>query len=174
MAIIFYNIRNKERRVAQTEPMIAAMFNSSDKGMNANQGQDFGWRLAPEVVVQLRRLKADYPALQSIASRMKKDVQELSDTDLLMHISSLTSVENAPVAMDSDFDDEYLTLVREHERKLNEKLKQSKEDFKRLNPDQDEKSLEEPQVPEDPENPEDLGKAPELEKADKKSTSQKK
>lgn len=98
--------------MANTEPMISAMFNSGDLGPNANHGQDFGWRLAPEVVLQMRRIKKDQDILEKIASRMKKLFEELTDTDVLMYISSQTSVEEAPVGMEDDFEDEYNAEIK--------------------------------------------------------------
>lgn len=121
MAIKFLNIRSKEVRVAETEPLIAALYNSSDKGPNANNGQDFGWRLAPEVVVEIRRIKSDPNRIQEIANRFRKPYDEVGETDILKFISDLTSVESAPVAKNGDYDDadyesDYHAKIAELER----------------------------------------------------------
>lgn len=116
MAIKFLNIRSKEVRVAETEPQISALWASSDHSPNITQGQDFGWRLAPEVVVQMRRIKEDFNLLLQIANRFKKNVDELNDPDILMHISMTTDAEHAPVATQEDYTDEYNEEIRRIER----------------------------------------------------------
>lgn len=115
--IKFFNIRSKEVLEADTEPKIAALWGSSDRGPNANVGQDFGWRLAPAVVVELRQIKGDIDILDRIARRIKKSTEELTEPDLIDYISSKTSPENAPVAFDEDYSDEYNDEIRRLENK---------------------------------------------------------
>lgn len=112
MAIKFFNIRSKEIRVAETEPMIAAMYNSSDRSPNAMYGQDFGWRLAPEVVVELKRIRKSEEAMQKIATWKKKSIEDLNEIDLLDFMSAKTAVENAPVAVEGDYEDQYLADIK--------------------------------------------------------------
>lgn len=112
MAIKFLNIRSGEVRVAETEPHIAAMWASSDHSPNITQGQDFGWRMAPEVVVEMKRIKQDYPTLLQIAQRINKNVDELQESDILMYISAQSTPESAPVAQVADYQDDYDLEVR--------------------------------------------------------------
>lgn len=112
MAITFYNIRSREVRVAESEPMIAAMWGSSDRGPNAQYGQDFGWRLAPEVVVRMKRLRQDPETIERIARRYKKAEEDLTETDFLQYISEQTPVDDAPVAQEGDYEDEYMAEIR--------------------------------------------------------------
>lgn len=128
MAIKFYNIKSKETRVAVTEPMISAMWASSDRGPNAHQGQDFGWRLAPEVVVELRRIKRNQGILQTIAIRFKKPVEELKENDILKYISDRTKSEDAPVAQEGDYEDDYLNEIRRLDRAAKKEEQSSSED----------------------------------------------
>lgn len=110
--IKYFSIRTGETRDADTEPKIAALYNSSDLGVNARQGQDFGWRLAPEIVIQMRRIKEDYPKLMQIAQQFSKNVDELNDPDILHYISLQTSPEAAPIARQDDYQDVYDQEVR--------------------------------------------------------------
>ena len=48
--ISFFSIRTGETHYGKLEPTIAAYLNSSDLGINASRGQDYGWRLSPEWV----------------------------------------------------------------------------------------------------------------------------
>lgn len=112
MAIKFFNIRSKEVQVAESEPHIAAMWNSSDHSPNVTQGQDFGWRLAPEVLVQMREISNDPDLVEKIARRINKSMDEVTEPDVLMYISSQTDPARAPVATIGDYQDEYDEEVR--------------------------------------------------------------
>lgn len=112
MAIAFFNIRSKETVVAETEPQISALWASSDRSPNITQGQDFGWRLAPAVVVQMKQIKQDYSKLQEIANRARISVEEVDEKAILEYISAHTGTEQAPVADDADYSDEYNDDIR--------------------------------------------------------------
>lgn len=116
MALKFYNIRSKETRVADTEPMIAAMWSSSDRSPNASEGQDFGWRLAPEVVVQMKRIKRDNQMLLDLAKRYNVMSDAVDEKLILQYISDQTDSADAPVADDLDYTDEYNDEIRRLER----------------------------------------------------------
>lgn len=107
MALKFLNIRSKEIRVAESAEMIAALWSSSDRGPNANQGQDFGWRLAPEVVVELRRISRNPALIQEIAVRYRKPLEDVGEKEILKYISDKTRASEAPVAQEGDYEDEY-------------------------------------------------------------------
>lgn len=112
MAIRFVNIRSNEQRVAETEPQIAALWASSDHSPNITQGQDFGWRLAPAVVVEMKKMKQDIDVLERIAKRFNKALEDLTEIDLLHWISNRTRLEQAPVAEVNDYQDDYDMQVR--------------------------------------------------------------
>ena len=112
MALKFYNIRSRETRVAETEPMIAALWASSDRSPNASQGQDFGWRLAPEVVVELKRIRSNPRSMQDIAVKYNLPMEAITETDILQYISDRTSASEAPVAQEGDYEDEYRQQIR--------------------------------------------------------------
>jgi hypothetical protein len=112
MPIAFFNIRSKETVTAETEPQISALWASSDRSPNITQGQDFGWRLAPAVVVEMKRIKQDYARLQEIASRYRISVEDIDEKAILQYISDTTTREAAPVADDTDYSDEYNDEIR--------------------------------------------------------------
>lgn len=128
MAIKYTNIKNGETRVAESEPMIAAMHNSSDLGPNAQHGQDFGWRLAPEVVVSLNRIKYDNQLKLEIASRQGVTFDEVDDKAILRYISDITDPENIPEVKEGDYRDAYSNAIRKLEEK--EKARIAKEEKK--------------------------------------------
>lgn len=114
--IKFFNIKSKEVRVAETEPQIAALWASSDHSPNITQGQDFGWRLAPEVVVQMKKIKQDYDQLANIARRISKNVDEVTEPDILDYISRTNEAAQTAVASDEDYADEYNEEIRRLEK----------------------------------------------------------
>ena len=110
--IRFFNIRSKEVRVAETEPQIAALWSSSDHSPNITQGQDFGWRLAPEVVVEMKRIKQDPEIIEKIAKRISKNTDEITEPDILHYISATNRAAQDAVAKDEDYSDEYNEEIR--------------------------------------------------------------
>lgn len=111
MAIKFLNIRTKEVRVARTEPQISAMWASSDRSPNITQGQDFGWRLAPEVVIEMEDIKKDISMIQRIAAIQGRPMEDIGEKEILAYISSQTTESQAPVADESDYEDDYRTAI---------------------------------------------------------------
>lgn len=57
--IKFFSIRTGETHFGKLEPTISAYINSSDLGINASRGQDYGWRLHPEWVKKIRDFRKD-------------------------------------------------------------------------------------------------------------------
>lgn len=112
MPLNWVNIRSGLKAVAETEPQIAALWSSSDHSPNITQGQDFGWRLAPEVVVEMKKIKQDLPMLERIAARFKKALEDLNEIDILHYISNKTTLEAAPEVDVADFQDDYDRQIR--------------------------------------------------------------
>lgn len=116
MSLKFLNIHTKEVLVAEGEPMIAALWASSDRSPNLMQGQDFGWRFAPEVVVELRRIKRDRAAMKDVAATFDIPLEDIKEPDILQYISRQIDAENAPVAEVGDYTDSYLADIQRLER----------------------------------------------------------
>lgn len=112
MAVKFFNIRSGETRTAESEPHITAMWASSDRSPNVTQGQDFGWRLAPEIVVEMKRIKQDSNLLLIVANRFNKNLEDVGEPDILAYLSARTTPENAPVATGEDYQDVYDNEIR--------------------------------------------------------------
>jgi hypothetical protein len=112
MAIKWFNIRSREVAVAETEPQITAMWASSDHSPNITQGQDFGWRLAPEVVVEMKRIKQDEERLMFIAKKYNRPLEDVGEPEILQYISDKTAAANAPIAQEGDYTDEYAAEIR--------------------------------------------------------------
>lgn len=87
MAIKFFNIRSGEQRTAETEPQIAALWSSSDRSPNISQGQDFGWRLAAETVVEVERIQSNPKEIEGIAIHFGLIPDSVGESDILAYIS---------------------------------------------------------------------------------------
>lgn len=85
--IAFFNIRTGEKRVADTEPMLSALFNSSNLHVNAMVGQDFGWRLAPETIKQINDIKRNPMTMNQIAMQFMLPLDNVGDTAILQWIA---------------------------------------------------------------------------------------
>lgn len=118
MPLKWINIRSGLKTVAETEPQISALWSSSDHSPNITQGQDMGWRLAPEVVVEMKKIKQDLPTLERIAARFGKSVDDLNEPDILTYISNKTTLDAAPQPDANDFEDSYDAEIRALEGKV--------------------------------------------------------
>jgi hypothetical protein len=85
--IAFFSIKTGETMYARLEPTIAAFINSSDMGINASRGQDYGWRLDPEWVKKIRAFRNDEDAMDRLAAKLRlEDGQSPSTTQILYYI----------------------------------------------------------------------------------------
>jgi hypothetical protein len=85
--IAFFSVKTGETFYCKLEPTIQAMINSSDMGINASRGQDFGWRLAPEWVKKVRDFRNDETKVDSLAARLRlEDGVSPSTTQILYYI----------------------------------------------------------------------------------------
>ena len=107
----FFNIKSGETLYARLEPQIQALINSSDMGTNASRGQDFGWRLAPEWVLAIRKFRANEAKMTLLASKV--DGQAPTDTHVLYAIygEQLRKYEQNLADNEKPFEDEYLANI---------------------------------------------------------------
>lgn len=93
--IKFENIRTKEVVIftGEEEPNMrnahmAAYLNSSDMGPNAGvRGQDFGWRLAPEVIAEMEEVRNDFELLDRISRRVGIGLDDIRDFHILAFVA---------------------------------------------------------------------------------------
>lgn len=123
--IKFFNVNNQETRTAETEPMLSAFWNSSDRGPNASRGQDFGWRLAAETVVELNRIKKDPTIRSQIAQNALMAPDEVDDVLFIKYISDQggdsTGMTVTKDAFAKQYEDEIRKLERFAEQELAER-----------------------------------------------------
>lgn len=81
----FFNVRGGETVFAETEPMIAAFFNSSDLNPNGLV-QDYGWRIHPKMVKRIRDIEDDEDIMEKIAKKLEIPLENVATYHILMHI----------------------------------------------------------------------------------------
>jgi len=68
--VAFYSVKSDETRHAISGAQIQAYLNSSDMGINASHGQNFGWRLAPEWVQKVKEFRKDEAKMERLSAKI--------------------------------------------------------------------------------------------------------
>ena len=83
----FYNINTNESVTLELQPQIAAFINSSNLGVNASRGMDKGWRIAPELAVEVEDFQADLEKMRKLSDRISVPIEGITVPDILFFIS---------------------------------------------------------------------------------------
>lgn len=103
--ISFYNVASGEEIQLDDPAMIAAFVNSSNMGKNSNAGQDFKWRISPELMAKVDEYSVDTTKLEEISKRLGVPFDALDVTHILSQIAheenvlkqaQARAVENSP------------------------------------------------------------------------------
>lgn len=94
MAVKFFSVRSGEVKLADTEPMIAAFFNSSDLNPNGIV-QDYGWRIHPNMVKRIKALEEDEEFIEKLADKLQIPVENVATYHILKYISDKDDREQA-------------------------------------------------------------------------------
>lgn len=105
--IAFFSVKGGETHYCKLEPQIAAYINSSDMGINASRGQDFGWRLAPDWVKRVKLFRRDPMQMSILASR--NNGQKPTTVQILYHLygEELRAYEEQVEENENPFEDQY-------------------------------------------------------------------
>lgn len=87
MSVKFFNINTNETVTLDLQPQIAAFINSSDLGINATRGMDKGWRIAPELVVEVEEFRRDIDKMRKLSDRTSVPVEGITIPDILFFLS---------------------------------------------------------------------------------------
>lgn len=83
----FYSIRTGETHYCKLGATISAYINSSDMGVNASRGQDYGWRLGAEWVKRVRAFRRDEDKMDTLAAKLRlEDGVSPTTTQILYYI----------------------------------------------------------------------------------------
>lgn len=67
--IPFFSVKSGDTHYARSSAQIQAYINSSDMGINASRGQDFGWRLAADWVKKVKAYRKDISKLERLSEK---------------------------------------------------------------------------------------------------------
>lgn len=107
----FFNIKTGETHYARLEPQIQAFINSSNMGINASRGQDFGWRLHPEwdrKVKAFRRNETKMDRLQDKNGDKKVTVAQIL---YAVYGSELRAARERAEDNENPYEEEYLQEI---------------------------------------------------------------
>lgn len=103
MAIKFENIDNgqtlaidQESEGAYYGAKLSAVINSSNLSINADRGQDYGWRLDPEQQALIEEWEQDGQMIDRVANHFKTPVDSLSHTEFLQYLVYTQSLGTSP------------------------------------------------------------------------------
>lgn len=106
--IIFENIETGETIGVKledeghySEAKISALINSSNLGINAARGQDFGWRLGAEHQATLEQWKEDAEMVEKVSRHTSVAVDDLTDAHFLQYMLYVEASENNPKVLES-------------------------------------------------------------------------
>lgn len=109
--IAFFSVKTGETRYARLEAQIQAYLNSSDIGINASRGQDFGWRLAPDWVKAVKDFRRNEVKMETLSTR--NGGQKVTTVQILYAIygEQLRAAEERAEEGESPFEEEYLQNI---------------------------------------------------------------
>ena len=137
--ITFENIKTGEKVTfsGDQDPMarqahMAAYLNSSNLSPNALKGQDFGWRLAPEIVAKMDEVKSDPQTLDMLARRIGVSIDDVRDFHILNYVAEQDFAADAVAARakadETAFEREYEDRLRAlREKASSEKVDSTEE-----------------------------------------------
>lgn len=107
----FFNIKSGQTNYARSEAQIQAYLNSSDLGVNASRGQDFGWRIDPEWVKKIKAFRRNDTKMAILTSR--NSGQNPSTPQILYAIygDELRRAQEAREEEENPFEEEYLRKI---------------------------------------------------------------
>lgn len=109
--IPFFSVKTGDTHYAKLEPTIQAYINSSDMGVNASRGQNYGWRLDPEWVKKVRAFKRDRTSMSILTN--KNDGRKPTTTQILYFIygEQLADYYEQMEEQENPFEEDYLRAI---------------------------------------------------------------
>lgn len=141
--IKFFSIRTGETHFGKLEPTISAYINSSDLGINASRGQDYGWRLHPEWVKKIRDFRKDRSQMSILTAKNGGQKPTLTQILYYMYGEQLQQFFEAQEDNENPYEEAYAEALSSGQfsnvdEKGNPQLPQALADFLATNDDDEE------------------------------------
>jgi hypothetical protein len=107
----FFNIKSGETHYARLEPQIQGYINSSDMGINASRGQDFGWRLEPEWVKKVKEFSKNETKMEVITARNGGQKPTTTQKLFAIYGEQLRVAQEQADENETPFEEEYLQKI---------------------------------------------------------------
>ena len=107
----FFNIKTGETHHAKMEAQIQGYINSSDMGINASRGQDFGWRLEPEWVKRVKDFRRNETKMEVITARNGGQKPTTVQVLYAIYGEQLRAVQEQAAENDAPFEEKYLSDI---------------------------------------------------------------
>lgn len=114
--IEFFNIKSGDTHYCRLEATIQAYINSSDMGINASRGQDFGWRLAPSWVQMVRDFRKDENKMANLGAKLRLEEDESPSLIQILYAIYGAQLRAARVASqehENPYEEEYLQKIND-------------------------------------------------------------
>jgi hypothetical protein len=109
--ISFFNIKTGETHYARLDPQIQAFINSSDLGVNASRGQDFGWRLSPEWVKKVKTFRRDEAKMERLTDKVGGKKPTMAQVLYAIYGEQLRAAKEFADENENAFEQEYLEKI---------------------------------------------------------------
>lgn len=120
--ISFFSIRTGETHFGKLEPTIAAYINSSDIGINASRGQDYGWRLSPEWVKKVRDFRQDETKMSVLTAKNGGQKPNLTQILYYMYGEQLQRYFESQEENENPYEEVYAQMIATGKISKNEAL----------------------------------------------------
>ncbi len=117
----FFNIKSGETHYCRLEPTITAYINSSDMGINASRGQDFGWRLSPEWVKKVKAFKRDENRMQLLIAKGGGEAPSTASILYTIYDDEMKAYNQMLEDDSTPFEEEYLQNISDKPETPNKK-----------------------------------------------------
>ena len=114
--IPFFNIKSGDTHYLRLEAQIQAYINSSDMGINASRGQDFGWRLAPSWVQKVREFRKNENKMANLGAKLR--LEEDQSPSLIQILYAIYGAQLRAARVQSEeyenpYEEEYLQKIND-------------------------------------------------------------
>lgn len=114
--IAFFSVKTGETRYAKLEAQVQAYINSSDLGINASRGQDFGWKLDPEWVKKVRAFRKNETKMEALTTKLGGQRPTTVQVLYAIYGEQLRAAEEVAEENENPFEEEYQREIAEKPR----------------------------------------------------------
>lgn len=107
----FFNIKSGETHYARLEPQVQGFINSSDMGVNASRGQDFGWRLEPDWVQKVKTFRRNETKMAFLTDKNGGKSPTITQILYSVYGEELRAAQQRAADEENPFEEEYLQKI---------------------------------------------------------------